>query len=70
MSWIQVTQREFDATILPLEVRLTITGKYGSRTFTYTTPSGEVKGKAIDYMPENKWPPQTKYYINTGENHG
>ena len=60
-TWREVSKEEFFVTVGQLNVHLSIQGRY-PYTALWNTPMGHVKGKTVDYIPEGKALPLTRYY--------
>lgn len=63
---IEVSRETFYQVIGPQKVNPYPEGKYPYTSF-FKTPSGIVRGKAVDYFPEESALPETRYYLPDGE---
>lgn len=58
----EVSKDEFFAVIGPQNVHPRIKGTY-PYTCHFETPSSEIRGKTVDYIPDGEALPKTRYYL-------
>ncbi len=60
-TYREVSKEEFFASVGQMNVHPSIQGRY-PYTALWMTPIGSIQGKTVDYIPEGKALPLTRYY--------